>query len=214
MVSLIFLIAAVVLFVLAAVGVPSPPKFNFIAAGLACFALSSLLVRRYPLVSLTSLAPLDPQPDPAPDPIAIPQQWRMDKKHGMVFVVGMAPYIYMLAPVGSTPPPANVFMVGGRPGFILSFVGGYDPLPADLEMALWMVFDSVWGATPGWGADAGTQGGGVVKGFGIDGMRLDYDNTTGSGSVGSGKVDAWGVLPANAVGILDSYRAESAALGG
>jgi len=48
MVSLIFLIAAVVLFVLAAVGVPSPPKFNFIAAGLACFALSSLLVGRLP----------------------------------------------------------------------------------------------------------------------------------------------------------------------
>lgn len=48
MVSLIFLIAAVVLFVLAAVGVPSPPKFNLIAAGLTCFALSSLLVGRVP----------------------------------------------------------------------------------------------------------------------------------------------------------------------
>jgi len=48
MVSLIFLIAAVVLFILAAVGVPSPPKFNLIAAGLACFALSSLIVGRLP----------------------------------------------------------------------------------------------------------------------------------------------------------------------
>jgi hypothetical protein len=48
MISLILLIAAVVLFILAAVGVPSPPKFNLIAAGLACFALSSLIVGRLP----------------------------------------------------------------------------------------------------------------------------------------------------------------------
>jgi hypothetical protein len=48
MFSLIFLIAAVILFILAAVGVPTPPRFNLIAAGLACFALSSLLVGRLP----------------------------------------------------------------------------------------------------------------------------------------------------------------------
>jgi hypothetical protein len=48
MVSLIFLIAAVVLFILAAVGVPTPGRFNLIAAGLACFALSSLIVGRLP----------------------------------------------------------------------------------------------------------------------------------------------------------------------
>ncbi len=48
MVSLIFLIAAVVLFILAAVGVPTPPRFNLIAAGLACLALSSLIVGRLP----------------------------------------------------------------------------------------------------------------------------------------------------------------------
>lgn len=43
MVSLIFLIAAVVLFILATVGVPSSPRFNLVAAGLACLALSSLV---------------------------------------------------------------------------------------------------------------------------------------------------------------------------
>jgi hypothetical protein len=48
MISLIFLIAAVVLFILATVGVPSSPRFNLIAAGLACFALSSLIVGRLP----------------------------------------------------------------------------------------------------------------------------------------------------------------------
>ena len=48
MFSLIFLIAAVILFILAAIGVPTPPRFNLIAAGLACFALSSLIVGRLP----------------------------------------------------------------------------------------------------------------------------------------------------------------------
>jgi hypothetical protein len=48
MFSLIFLIAAVILFILAAIGVPTSPRFNLTAAGLACFALSSLIVGRLP----------------------------------------------------------------------------------------------------------------------------------------------------------------------
>ena len=48
MFSLIFLIAALVLFVLAAFGVPTPPRINLVAAGLACYTLSSLLVGRLP----------------------------------------------------------------------------------------------------------------------------------------------------------------------
>ncbi len=47
MVSLVFLIAAVILFVVATV-MPSPPRFNLIAAGLGCFAISSLIVGRLP----------------------------------------------------------------------------------------------------------------------------------------------------------------------
>jgi hypothetical protein len=45
MVSLALLIAAFVLFVIAAIGVPVPPRFNLIAAGLACWSLSLLLVK-------------------------------------------------------------------------------------------------------------------------------------------------------------------------
>jgi hypothetical protein len=37
-----FLIAALVLFILAAVGVPSSPRFNLLAAGLACLTASML----------------------------------------------------------------------------------------------------------------------------------------------------------------------------
>jgi hypothetical protein len=48
MFSLIALIAALVLFVLAAIGVPSPSRFNLMAAGLACLVLSQLLAGRAP----------------------------------------------------------------------------------------------------------------------------------------------------------------------
>jgi hypothetical protein len=42
---LILLVAAFVLFVLSAIGVPSPPRFNLLAAGLACWVFTLLLVR-------------------------------------------------------------------------------------------------------------------------------------------------------------------------
>lgn len=48
MTSLILLIAAFVLFLLAAVGVPSSPRFNLQSAGLACAALAMLLDGRAP----------------------------------------------------------------------------------------------------------------------------------------------------------------------
>lgn len=100
---------------------------------------------------------------------------------------------------------------GARAGFVLAFTGGYDPLPPGLEIALWMTFDSVWGSQPGWGLPAGLSSDAPVKSFGIDGMSISYDTQSGSKY---GKAEAVGLLPANAVGILDSYRAESAAIGG
>lgn len=41
--TIAFLIAALVLFVLATVGVPSPPRFQLLAAGLACYIISLLV---------------------------------------------------------------------------------------------------------------------------------------------------------------------------
>jgi hypothetical protein len=46
-ISLILLIAAFILFALAAFGVPIPPRFNLIAAGLACWVLGILLGNGY-----------------------------------------------------------------------------------------------------------------------------------------------------------------------
>lgn len=174
----------------------------------------TLLVRRYPIASIKTLAPLDPQPDPAPDPVAVPPTWRMDKKRGIIFMVG-APAGWSgvnVMPVGSTPAPYGIGWPGR--GFVLAYSGGYDPLPADLEAALWMVFDNVWNSTPGWGmpAGAGGSGSGAVRSFSIDGMSIGYD-TGSSGSSGAGRAEAYGMIPASAAGILDFYRAESAAIG-
>lgn len=41
--TLVLLVAAFVLFVLSAIGVPSPPRFNLMAGGLACWVLSVIL---------------------------------------------------------------------------------------------------------------------------------------------------------------------------
>ena len=43
MIATALLIAALILFILAAVGVPSPPRFNLMAAGLACWVGASLV---------------------------------------------------------------------------------------------------------------------------------------------------------------------------
>lgn len=43
MLTTILLVFALVLFVLSAAGIPSPPRFNLMAAGLACWVLSVLI---------------------------------------------------------------------------------------------------------------------------------------------------------------------------
>lgn len=43
MIATAFLIAALVLFIIAALGVPASPRFNLIAAGLACFIAAQLV---------------------------------------------------------------------------------------------------------------------------------------------------------------------------
>jgi hypothetical protein len=42
-VGLILMVAAFVLFLLAALGIPSPPRFNLMAGGLACWSLAVIL---------------------------------------------------------------------------------------------------------------------------------------------------------------------------
>lgn len=94
----------------------------------------------------------------------------------------------------------------------VTFDGGFDPLPDDLEFALWAIFDAVWASTPGWGLPAGSgPDTGAVRSFSIDGMSIGYDTSgTQSGGNAGGAADAWGVIPARAIAVLNLYRAETA----
>lgn len=166
-----------------------------------------VLVRRYPLVALTSVQELPPAV-PVPEPV--PSTWRMDQRRGIVYTAGVAPF--PITPVGSVPLPS-----GWPPGgFTLLYRGGYAPdaLPRDLEAALWMTFDNVWATTPGWGAAAGVSSTQGVRQFSIDGMSITYDVENAASSAGAAQASAWGLLPATAIGILSFHRADSAALGG
>lgn len=90
----------------------------------------------------------------------------------------------------------------------IDFEGGYVTLPAQLELAFWGVFDSVYTAQTSSGGGGGVSGG--VKKLAITGVgSIDYD-TGSSASSSSGGSGAWGgAIPPMAMAILNLYRRES-----
>lgn len=48
MLTLILMVFGFVLFVLGGLGVPSPPRFNLMSFGLACWILAEMLTRSWP----------------------------------------------------------------------------------------------------------------------------------------------------------------------
>ena len=52
MLTLILMVFGFVLFVLAGLGVPSPPRFNLIGWGLACWILAEILSHGAPLLNI------------------------------------------------------------------------------------------------------------------------------------------------------------------
>jgi Phage gp6-like head-tail connector protein len=153
-----------------------------------------LLVRRYPIKDVVEvLAPNGSVLDPT--------RYGVDYEHGMIRLG------WGITSAGV--PPGSSWWSGS---VAVTFEGGYDPLPADLEAALWMVFDNVWSTTPGMGLPAGSatsSSGGAVRSFSIDGMSIGYDNSATSGGGGSAAPDDWGLIPALATAILNFYRAET-----
>lgn len=81
----------------------------------------------------------------------------------------------------------------------VDYFGGYKTLPADLEMALWGTFDSVWSTMQS--AGSAPVGGGAIKAISSDSQRIEYD-TSGGAVVG---VDSNSGLPSMAAAILNSY---------
>lgn len=98
----------------------------------------------------------------------------------------------------------------------VTYSGGYDPLPADLEYGLWLVFDAVWYSTPGMGQAAGSSSedtAGPIRAFTINGVRMEYSTKTNAFGSSGGSIDPYGIIPENAIAVLDKYRAETALSG-
>jgi hypothetical protein len=144
-----------------------------------------LLVRRYPIVRVYALR-LPPNGQEADV-----SELQVHHEHGIVYMCGCGGYRTTDA-------------------VELDYEGGFKVLPADLEFALWLVFDQVWSTTPGMGLPAGsTSADGAVRSFSIDGMSIGYDTSAAQGNAGGGGASAWGAIPAWAIAVLDLYRAES-----
>ena len=90
----------------------------------------------------------------------------------------------------------------------VDYAGGYRDLPPDLELALWMLFDSVWGQMSASGAGAAALGAGVVQSISSEGQTVRFFNPTDGGAVAAG-IDAESGLPFTAVNLLRPYRLET-----
>ena len=88
------------------------------------------------------------------------------------------------------------------------YAGGYKVLPADLQLALWMMFDAIWASMPGGGlAVGGVSSADVIKRISLpDVGSIDLDTSSAKNSSGSGA--AGGLIPFGAAAILNLYRLE------
>lgn len=87
----------------------------------------------------------------------------------------------------------------------VEYVGGYAPLPADLEYAMLAVFDVLWAETPGWGAAAGAPLDAAVSKVSVVGVgSLDFERG-GTASSANNAAKGLGALPATATATLQRY---------
>jgi hypothetical protein len=87
----------------------------------------------------------------------------------------------------------------------VEYIGGYDPLPADLEYAMLAVFDVLWAETPGWGASAGVPPDAALAKVSVVGVgSLDFERG-GSVSSTNNAAKGLGALPATATATLQRY---------
>ena len=91
----------------------------------------------------------------------------------------------------------------------VTYAGGYKVLPADLELALWMMFDEIWSGMPGGGGGgSAVPSGQVIQSITIpDVGTVRYADGGSSSSSGSG--GGGGLIPINATAILNLYRLET-----
>lgn len=159
----------------------------------------NLLVRRWPIEEVTACTVVYPAGAGTQTKDIDPEDLAIDHERGKV----------SLQPVWGA---RTWGAYGWRANIELTYSGGYKTMPPDLQQALWMIFDEVWAATPGMGAEAGASGAIEVKQFAIDGMSLTFgtgSEETAGGQAG-GAVGPWGpFLPLAATSLLQWYRAET-----
>ncbi len=85
----------------------------------------------------------------------------------------------------------------------VTYAGGYRVLPADLEFAMWSIFDQVYGAST---ASGGSPTGQVVNSITVPDVGTIRYETGGANVGGSGS--AVGMIPATSISILNLYRLE------
>lgn len=83
----------------------------------------------------------------------------------------------------------------------VTYAGGYQTLPPDLELALWMIFDAVWPTIAGV-SGAGSSSGSISRVTIPDVGSISFD--TGAAQTGLN-----GLVPDGAAAILDLYRRPS-----
>lgn len=82
----------------------------------------------------------------------------------------------------------------------VEYSGGYDPLPADLDLAVWSVFDNAWHLNQAGGGGSLADS---VKQINITGVgSIAFDSQVDSASAGG---FAAGLIPPGAAAILDHY---------
>lgn len=100
----------------------------------------------------------------------------------------------------------------------ITYEGGFDPLPKDLEFAVLAAFDAVWSSTPGWGAIAGSAAEQVQKisVVGVGSIDFGTGGTTSGGAAGGSQVGSqpYGVLPVTVTSILQRYMHHTVIGGG
>jgi hypothetical protein len=153
----------------------------------------SYLVKRWPIESITTITD-------ANGAVIDPGTYRTIDDAGIVLRGGCA--------------------IGGAGVWPLSivYVGGFDPLPKDLEFALLAAFDAVWSSTPGWGATAGSSAEQVQKisVVGVGSIDFGTGGTTSGGSAGGTQYGSQpaGVLPAMVTSVLQRYMNHTVIGGG
>lgn len=157
-------------------------KFEYKEGYVEEFCLNSdysVSLDRYPLKEITSITVMDGSS-------VTPDYYVKDKKTGLLYIPGYA----------------------GDADLKVTYSGGHETLPADVWMALLMIFDNTFkelSSTSGSGASATISG--DVKAISVpDVGRIEFESSSwGSDTMAT---SPWGLIPSNATSILWWHRRE------